>query len=644
MKLQGNKTLYISKWFWIKNIILFSFFVYYVCINIIQPTSLLKYTWHYGIWFLITSYVVLWEGRKYFNIYKKLAIPILDRNTLVGLASHILYVFSIVMAILHYDQPMFSYPQMWEGAALLVIFTNMGKKIEIAIHASSLEAYRILNKLKNQKVIQIKNNKQIKVLASEIKIGDTILILKGEIVNLDGLVLSNGVFDYSNITGESKPINLIKNMQVISGAHNLSEAIKIKVTTLQKNSTLVKVVDNIERISMTKPPLQQLADKILKYFLPIILIIAISSFIIWELLINVAHINTPSWISLQRQYLPLFSFVSIIAIACPCALGMATPLVYAVSSTLATKEGIAINNPVVLEELSKIDVIAFDKTGTITTNQLIIDQIVGNKKYFGVAKALEAEVNHPIAKAILSINGKPLLVKNIKVAIGKYVEGTWKRKKVKICADPNGISKETTNIALFVDNKIVLQFSLKNEIREGVKEVITKLNRLNIETVMITGDNSNVANLIAKEVGIKKVFANCTPLKKANIIQSYQDNKKTIAFVGDGFNDIVAIKQADISMAFTSGSDITSSLSDVCFLQASFIEIYKLFLLSKINKRRVVIALTYALIFNIFCIPLAAFLIVQPWLAAIVMSISNILIAFNAYSYKKFGGGKLHKK
>ncbi|MCK5946010.1 MAG: cation-translocating P-type ATPase [Mycoplasmataceae bacterium] len=563
---------------------------------------------------------------------------IFSMDTLIGLASHILFVFSIAMSIINWDQPMYSYTVMWEAPAVLILVTNIGHHIESLVRAGSTKAYDELEAMQNSLVTLYKNKKETKVQASEVKVGDYILVKKGELIGLDGVVQTASSFNYSNITGESEPINLDKGAFVVSGSYNLGDRVLIKVTKDYMESTISTIIESIENITMAKPAMQKFADKILKWFVPGVIFIATTTFIVWITVTSLTDFTLP-WVKQDSNIiLSVSAAMTVIAIACPCALGIATPLVYTVSSTLASKNGILINNPTSLEELSRVKIFAFDKTGTITTDKFLVKSMIGNKKFIGIAKALEQDVHHPIAKTIMSIKGNLSPVTNI-TSKEDGVYGVWNKKKVSIKRYNEG-NQGTTNVALYIGNKVELVFELSNIIKPGVKKTIALLNKNNIKVVMITGDNNHVSKLIADEVGIDVVYSNIKPNEKANIIKELQKEGK-VAFVGDGFNDSVAIKQADVSIAFATGSDITNSLSDVSIIKDSFATINKVLVLSKMNNRWVKIALTYAFMFNVITIPVAFLLLVQPWVGASLMAISDILVASNALLYKVLGGRKL---
>lgn len=563
-------------------------------------------------------------------------------DTLIGLASHILYVYSIVMIGLNATKPMYSYDLMWEGSAILILFTNIGHHIQEAITSSSLEVYNKLNAMKNQKVLVERNNEIISVKVSEVKINEVIIIPRGEYIPLDGIIIGSGKFDYSNITGESKEINHYNNDFVLSGSFNIGDNVKIKVAKESSSSTINLIIESIEDVSATRPPMQQLADKVLKYFIPSVLGIALATSIIWLAIGLTGNIHV-SWIDHSNPWeIAIEAGVTTLAIACPCALGIATPLVYTVSSTLAAKHGILINNPKALEEINKIKIFAFDKTGTLTSEEMDVIKIHGNEKLLGIASGLENNIKHPIAKAINQYK-KATTVENIKYEENIGVSGTYNQNNYVIKRHEGNefsVNSQNTCIALYENDKVVLVYELANKIKPHVKETIAALHKLKIKTVMITGDKYEVAKYVGDQIHIDKIFAEVGPLDKSAIIEKLQKEGR-VAFVGDGFNDAIAIKKANLSLAFAKGSDITNSLSDASIIADDFSEIINFIKLGKMNNFRVKLSLAYAFGFNIIVIPIAILLLVQPWVGAAIMAISDILVALNALVYKIIGMRKL---
>lgn len=641
-----------SKWYWLKVFLLLAPYAYFIVLSASANAGAewtqtwAKYTWHWGIWFTLTTYIVFWEGRRYLKIYKRFFVQrIADMDTLIGLAAHILYLYSFIQAMMNLNGEMYSYDQMWEGTAVLFVATNIGHSLEATLKKNATKSYDELNNLRNSNAIKLVNGKNVSTPIKELKIGDLIVVKRGEMIPIDGILQNNGIFDYSNITGESKKLELQKGKEVFSGSYNLKDAITLKVSKLAKESTISQIVDKIEDATMNKPDLQRIADKLLKWFIPFVLSTAILTFVAWMIIGGTTDFVFP-WLSSEDSYVSnaIKAGVTVIAIACPCSLGIAVPMVNLVTVYHSSHNGMMLNNPASLEEVRHVKYIAFDKTGTITNENLSVDKVVGDESLIGVAKGLEKDIKHPIASAILAMEGKEEKITSIK-HIKNGVEGTWKKQKVEMKTlnekdIDSSIDKSKTLIGLYIDNKLKTTFLLSNEIKKGVKKTIRKLHRKGYKTIMITGDSKGVAEYVANKVGIDKVFASAKPEDKSKIIKDLQKDGKVL-FIGDGFNDSIAIKQANVSIAFATGSNITNDIADISIANNKFNSIYKLIVISNLNNRFIKMSLTWAVSFNAITIPVAFLLLVQPWLGALIMATSDIFIVIGALIYKAVGNRKL---
>ena len=635
----------LNKWFWIKNIIIFLLAIFYVSLTLIEPNNPIKWAWHYGIWMPIASYIVFWEGRNYFKLYPKLIKRNLDMDTLIGIAGHTLYIYSLVLMFLNLNSPMFSYDQMWEAPIILFTITNIGHALEEKLTYATTKTYEQLKNIKNSQVILLRDHKKIETTAINIKINDLILVKTGELIPLDGTIqIAKASLDYSNITGESKTVHLKHGDKVASGSFNVGETLIIKVTKKYQNSTINQIINKIEDASATKPRVQKIADNVLRWFIPSIFGISILTFTIWIIFeYTLPNGITLPWLSHigNSNYKisdPIQAAMTVLAIACPCALGIATPLVVTVTTMLSIQSGLLINNGNSLENINHIKYFAFDKTGTITTDQLIVNRIIGKHKWLSILKALESNIKHPIANAINDMKIKTnQKVKNIKILKNQGIKGIYKNQQIEAKRyhdHKNEFNNNFTLIGLFVNKKPKLILELKNKIKPGVKTTINYIKKQGYIPIMITGDNQQVAKFIAKQVGIQKVYADVKPNEKSKIIKNL---KGGVIFVGDGFNDAIAIKTSAISIAFSSGSDITNSLADISITNQQFKTIINFIKIAKMNKRVIRISMTWALLFNLITIPIAMILLVPPWAGATIMSTSDILVVFTALIYKKIG-------
>ena len=624
-----------TKKFWIKFFILVTPFIFFIIINILEPKGDISWAWHPGIWAPITAYVVFWEGRSYFSIYRNMFRKQFGMDTLVGLSSHVLFIFSIVNTILNWNEPMYSYEVFWEAPVMLIIVMNIGHNLEHKVLSENTNELKGID-LDKEDITVIRNGKEITLPASKIQINDQIIVRKGDLILFDGITLSNAMIDNSNITGESKHLQLKNNDKVVSGSFNVGSQFIMLVKEKANKSTYSTLFRKLNNLKNYRPKLQIMAEKITRWFVITLLLLFVITFILYTIIGYTIGIHLP-WVDLSNNspiYFAIKASVATLAIACPTALAISLPLTYLITSLILLKGKIIINKSEQLSNLNKVKYFLFDKTGTITEETLVVNKIDGNEKYISIAKGLEKNIDHPIARAILALKGETKSIKNIKQN-NNVISGEWNDKKYSI-----GTYKENkepyTAIALYENNELKIIFYLDNKIKEGVKETIRYLKRKKYKVIMVTGDNEIIANDIAKKIGIDKVYAQTSPEDKERIVNELK-KKGGVIFVGDGFNDAVAIKSADISIAFASGSELTNSIADVSILDNNFSSLINLVKIAKLNNIELKASFGWIILLNIIAIPLAMLLFVQPWIAALVMTLSDIVLATNAIIYKKIG-------
>ncbi len=620
---------------------LFLLQIYFVVLNIVKPQGDISYTWHPVIWFIITSFVLLLYGSNLFLIYKNMFKKIFDMDTLLGLAAHSLFLYSIINSTVHFTNEAYTYEVFWEGTSLLVIFAFIGRTLETRLRSKSIDGYKELLKLKTRNVILFENGVEKKKSINEINKGDLIVVKSNMNVPLDGtIVTGNSNFDYSKITGESKIISKKINDEVISGSINIKEKIILRVDKTVEDSTLSVIIDKAEDLSLVKPKMQVFADKLLKVFIPTIFILALTSFIFWMLMGYVGHIQL-SWFKGSSYVENAFlSSVTILAIACPCALGVATPLVVTVSASLANKNSLLFSDLESFEKIKDVKVVVFDKTGTLTTGEMTVVDYSGDKKYLELAAAIEKHSIHPIANAITSKFKTAINVRDVQEITGVGIEAIYKNIKYLISrSNKKPKNKGATIISLKTKNQTLATFEVMDEIKPNALKTIKQLKKWNIETIMVTGDSKQAAIRVSNLLGIDKVYSEIMPTMKAKIVENIKEErhltkKQQVLFIGDGFNDILALKTADISMAFASGSDITNSLSNISILNDDLYSLINAIKISKWNQKKIIQSLTWALIFNMLALPIAFMMFVVPWVAAIIMLLSDIAVVGNALLYK----------
>ncbi|WP_168380680.1 heavy metal translocating P-type ATPase [Mycoplasma todarodis] len=564
-----------------------------------------------------------------------------DMDTLLGLAAHSLFIYSLVNSIIHTGEETYSYSVFWEGSTLLVIFAFIGNSLETRLRNKSIDGYKELLKLKTKTVILIKNNKEVKTPINEIKVGDRVVVKAKSNVPLDGrIVEGSSHFDYSKITGESKVIIKNEGDEVISGAINNKQRIIMLVEKTFEDSTLSLIIDKAEDLSLIKPRMQVFADKVLKFFIPSIFALSFISFIFWMMMGYVGGIQL-SWFKGENYVDNAFlASVTILAIACPCALGVATPLVVTVSSTLANKNSLLFSEPKSFEKIKDVKIVVFDKTGTLTTGEMEVVDFKGEQKFLELAASIEKHSIHPIANAISSKFKNNMKVESVKEITGIGIEAMYNGEKYLLSKSSNKPKiNGSTVISLKTKTKTLAIFEVMDKIKPNAKETINLLHKMNITTVMVTGDTKQAATRVGKLLDIKNIHSEIMPDRKAEIVKELRiknnlSKKQQILFIGDGFNDILALKTADISVAFASGSNITNSIADISILNEDLNSLINAIKISKWNQKKIVQSLLWAVIFNLCALPIAFMMLVQPWVAAILMLLSDIAVIGNALIYK----------
>jgi P-type Cu+ transporter len=526
------------------------------------------------------------------------------------------------------------------SSMIMAIFIA-GKYVEaIARGRASLEIKKLLE-LGAKNAVVLKGNKEIEIPISEVKIGDIIIVKPGEKIPIDGIVMKGeSSVDESMVTGESIPTDKIKGSNVIGATINQDGILYIKATKIGKDTFLAHIIKLVEEAQGTKVPIQKLADKITSVFVPAILVLTILVFFNWLIFSN----------DLSRA---LGIGISVLVIACPCALGLATPIALMVGSGMGAKNGILIRKGEAIQTMREIKTIVFDKTGTITKGKPEVTNIHAKPKIkesylLEVSASLEKLSGHPIAKAIVDkVDAKKYKeVKKFKILRGRGVEGyignkyvvignrtLMKEKNIEIKSSLDIIEKfedEGKTLMIVSENKKIIGFiAVADAVKEDSVIAINELNKEGYKTVMITGDNERTAKAIAGEVGIKEIIANVLPEDKARIVTELQKNGM-VAFVGDGINDAPALKQSNVGIAIGTGTDIAIEAGDIVLAKGSLIGVVQAIKLSKSTFKKIKQNLFWAFAYNTVAIPVAVIGLLHPIVAEIAMALSSITVVANA--------------
>lgn len=560
--------------------------------------------------------------------------------TLIALAISVAYFYS--SAVVFGLKGKFFF---WELATLIDVML-LGHWLEMKSVLGASKALEKLAQLLPDTAHIIKNGKIIDVKVSEIKKGDLILIKAGEKVPADGVVVKGESYiDESMLTGESKPVLKKKGDKVIGGSINDGSVLEVKVKGTGKDSYLNKVINLVKDAQASKSKTQRLADVAAKWLTIVAITTGIGTFVYW------LYYGPELAFAIERM-------ATVMVIACPHALGLAIPLVSAVSTSLSAKNGLLIRNRTAFENSRKISTIVFDKTGTLTegkfgvSSALILDKTYDEKKLIELVASLEKKSEHPIAKGIIekakSIKAKELKVTNFKVMKGEGVEGFVGGKNVKLVSQnyiiknnlklPKAqINSDGTLVYVIVNKKIIGVITLADKIRQESFEAIKLLQEAKIKCWMLTGDNKNIAKVVAKKLKLDGFFAEVLPHEKLEKIKELQSQGEFVAMTGDGINDAPALAQADVGIAIGSGTDVAAETADIILVNSNPKDVAALILFGQATYNKMVQNLFWATGYNLIAIPLAAGILynaynilISPAVGAALMSLSTIIVAVNA--------------
>jgi Cu2+-exporting ATPase len=561
--------------------------------------------------------------------------------TLVALAISVAYFYSMAVAL--------GFPGMdffWELATLIVIML-LGHWLEMRSQMSASRALHSLVGLLPNEVTVERKGEAVKIMLDELKNEDIIIIKPGEKIAADGLIIEgSSLVNESMLTGESLPVKKELDALVIAGSINGDGILKVKATGVGKDSYLNKVINLVQNAQAAKSNTQNLADKVAKWLTIIAIAVGVGTFVYWY------SANGDLAFALERM-------VTVMVTACPHALGVAIPLVVAISTTLSATNGLLIRNRTAFETTRKISVIIFDKTGTITQGSHNVKRTIPLTKKYNVeeiimyAAAVQQYSEHHIAKGVLqTLKEKNLELwksDNFQLIQGVGVSGSVKGKKV-IAAGPNYFKDkssllpeipqeinqdaETVNYVL-IDDEVIGIITLADAIREGSKQAVSDLKAMNIKTFLLTGDNEKIAAAVSTELNMDGFFANVLPHEKQEKIKEYQSKAEIVAMTGDGVNDAPALAQADVGIAVGSGTDVAAETADIILVNSDPGDVVKLIDFGKRTYQKMIQNIVWAVGYNIIAIPLAAGLlypnfVLSPAMGAVLMSVSTIVVAINA--------------
>ena len=589
--------------------------------------------------FLATTPIMLVAGGPYIqSAWASFKKHNANMDTLVALGTLVAYFYSLVALFA-------GLPVYFESAAFIFFFVLMGAVFEEKMRKNTSQAVEKLLDLQAKTAEVLREDNYVQVPLEQVKVGDLIRVRPGEKIAVDGVVVEGvSSIDESMVTGESLPVDKTVGDTVIGSTINNSGTLVFKAEKVGSETVLAQIVDFVKKAQTSRAPIQDLTDKISGIFVPAVVILAILTFWIWFVLLGASFVTS------------LLYGVAVLIIACPCALGLATPTALMVGTGRSAKMGVLLKNGTVLQEIQKVQTLVFDKTGTLTEGKPVVTDIIGDEtEVLGLAASLEEASQHPLAQAIIKraseaglelqpvenfqalhgkgvsgqINGKQVLLGNAKMLDGMDISSAYQEKLEEL-------EKEAkTVVYLAVDNEIKGLLALQDIPKENAKLAISQLKKRGLRTVMLTGDNAGVARAIADQIGIEEVIAGVLPEEKAHEIHQLQQAGK-VAFIGDGINDAPALSVADVGIAMGAGTDIAIESAGIVLTHNDLTGVVRAFDMSKRTFNRILLNLFWAFIYNVIGIPIAAGvfsgigLVLNPELAGLAMAFSSVSVLISS--------------
>lgn len=603
----------------------------------------------YVQWLLasVVQFIIGWQF--YVSAFKALRNKSANMDVLVVMGTSAAYFYSVYQLLISDGHHM---PQLYfETSAVLITLILLGKLLEAKAKGRSSEAIKKLMGLQAKTALVLRNNVEMTIPLEQVVIGDVIIVKPGEKIPVDGEVIEgNTAVDESMLTGESIPVDKTIGSQVYGATINKNGFIKMKALKVGKDTALAQIIKVVENAQGQKAPIQRLADKISGIFVPVVISIAIITYIIWLVFIKPGEFASA-----------LEALISVLVIACPCALGLATPTSIMAGSGRAAELGILFKGGEYLEQTHHIDTVVLDKTGTITNGkpeltEVIVEDSIEERVFLSFIASVEKGSEHPLAQAIVNgVENKGIKLRDVKdfEAIPGYGVKGVVNQKVVIVGTRALMKEHEIDIAPFtetmeklesegktvmlasIDGIVAGLIAVSDTIKPTSKEAIERLQKMGIEVIMITGDNERSAQAIGQQVNIKHVIAEVLPEKKAEEIKKLQAQGKKVAMVGDGINDAPALAVSDIGMAIGTGADVAMETADITLIRGDLNSIADAIYLSHKTMVNIKQNLFWAFGYNILGIPIAAAGFLAPWVAGLAMAFSSVSVVLNSLRLQK---------
>jgi Cu+-exporting ATPase len=611
-------------------------------------------TWLKWVMFALATPVQFYVGRQYYvGAYKSLRNGSANMDVLVAMGSSAAYFYSIPVVLGFLPGHVY-----FETAAVIITLIKLGKYLEAKAKGRTSDAIKKLMNLRAATARVIRDGKEIEIPTDEVTIGDVVLVRPGEKVPVDGVVIEGRTtIDESMLTGESMPVEKKSGDIVIGATLNKVGLIQFEATKVGKETALAQIVKLVEEAQGSKAPIQKMADQISSVFVPMVIIIAVVTFLIW-------FFAVPPVINAEVSQFTraLIKMIAVLVIACPCAMGLATPTAVMVGTGLGAEQGILFKSSEALESAGKLDVVVLDKTGTITRGQpavtdiRVIDFPAGEEELLRLAASVEKGSEHPLGESILTeanqrglnlsdpqgfqaqvgsgvqaeVDGKRISVGNLRMA----KEMNWQIDDLQ--SDIQKLQNEAKTVMLVaIDDVVHGMIAVADMLKAGSKEAIDAMKAMNLKTVMITGDNQQTAKAVAEMVHMDQVIAEVLPADKIEKIKQLQQGGAVVAMVGDGINDAPALAQADVGMAIGTGTDVAMASAPVVLMSGDLSGVPKAIRLSRLTVATIKQNLFWAFIYNIILIPAAALGYLNPMLAAGAMAFSSVFVVSNSLRLRR---------
>ena len=648
--------------------IIFSLIIMLGSMNLIPGFGFIEVKFRYLILLFLTIPVQFWVGSQF---YKGITVVFkyrtADMNTLVAVGTISAFIYSTVVTFAALFPQLFAAVRIeqtiyFDTSAIIITLVLLGRFFEAKAKGRASDAIKKLLKLKPDKAVVVRDNREVEIDVDDVKTGDLVIVKPGEKIPVEGTVIEGySDVDESMVTGESLPVGKKTGNEVIGATINTTGTFKFKTTKVGKDTVLSQIIRLVEEAQGSKAPIQKLADTVAGFFVPIVIGLALASFALW-MIFGKDHSFT----------FAIVRFVSVLVIACPCALGLATPTAIIVGTGKGAENGILIKDAQSLEIAHKLNTIVFDKTGTLTKGKPKVtdiyiepDCLIQNEKellFYAASSELRSE--HPLGRAVVEkameqgidlteplefksisgkgieakVNGKNISKGNTAFMREKYILSEDIEIKADILA-----KQGKTPVFISIDDNICGIIAIADTLKDEPTQVVKELKKMNLEVIMITGDNKNTAMTIAGQAGIDKVISEVFPDNKAGEIRKLQADRKIVAMVGDGINDAPALAQADIGISLGTGTDIALESSSVTLISGDLSGVLKAIRLSKYTIRVIRQNLFWAFFYNILLIPLAggvlfpAFgILIDPMYAAAAMAFSSISVISNSLRLKLY--------